>query len=255
MCFFPSLSSPEPSAKRHGSVDVQSGDQQSEVIHSGVCRSSKVANFDLNACPGLTSGSLLPVWMCSKTIGVKGESVDHLKENITRGCDVCVIGGGLTGLSVAYELVKSGKKVTVIEDGRIASGETGRSEGNLTSARRYDAIIRQYGKETARLYHQALTASLDRVQEICETVTHNTQQPLTPTPTLTRQLLLGLASHLFPSLLCSLICFFRHRSMSSRLDCDMVLTRGDSYLALLGFALASLFSFALSCDAMRCDVI
>lgn len=36
--------------------------------------------------------------------------------------EVTIIGGGLTGLTCAYYLSKSGKKVTVLEKNEIASG-------------------------------------------------------------------------------------------------------------------------------------
>ena len=38
--------------------------------------------------------------------------------------DVAIIGSGIAGLTTAYLLSKSGKKVAVIEDGYIGSGET-----------------------------------------------------------------------------------------------------------------------------------
>lgn len=46
--------------------------------------------------------------------------------------DVCVIGGGLAGLSAAYELSVAGRKVVVLEGKRIAWGASGRNGGFLT---------------------------------------------------------------------------------------------------------------------------
>ena len=48
--------------------------------------------------------------------------------------DVVVIGGRIAGLTTAYLLSKSGKKVVVIEDGYIGSGETGRTTAHITHA-------------------------------------------------------------------------------------------------------------------------
>lgn len=45
--------------------------------------------------------------------------------------DVCIIGAGMTGLSAALELAKSGFKVVVLEAKRIAWGASGRSGGQM----------------------------------------------------------------------------------------------------------------------------
>src|SRR5690606_3566807 len=45
--------------------------------------------------------------------------------------DVAVVGGGITGLTAAYNLTKAGKKVVVLEAKEVAKGTTGSSTGNL----------------------------------------------------------------------------------------------------------------------------
>jgi len=62
--------------------------------------------------------------------------------------DVIIIGGGINGCSIAFNLAKTGVKVTLVERDFIASGPTGRSS----------AIIRQhYSNEiTARMALRAL---------------------------------------------------------------------------------------------------
>lgn len=47
--------------------------------------------------------------------------------------DVCIIGGGLTGISSAYELVKSGISVTILEKDQIGKSTTGNTTGKITS--------------------------------------------------------------------------------------------------------------------------
>ncbi|HWI40030.1 MAG TPA: FAD-dependent oxidoreductase [Verrucomicrobiae bacterium] len=44
-----------------------------------------------------------------------------------------VVGGGITGVTAAYHLAAAGASVVVLESGRIASGTTGHSTGNLYS--------------------------------------------------------------------------------------------------------------------------
>ena len=48
-----------------------------------------------------------------------------------QSCDVCIVGGGFTGISSALHLAERGYNVNVIEANRIAWGATGRSGGQL----------------------------------------------------------------------------------------------------------------------------
>lgn len=66
--------------------------------------------------------------------------------------EVCIIGGGIAGLTVAYQLLQQGKKVTLVEDGRICSGETGRTSAHLSNVLddRYIDIERVHGEEGAQ---------------------------------------------------------------------------------------------------------
>ena len=64
------------------------------------------------------------------------DKADHLafaplKRNIN--VDVVIIGGGITGITTAYNLSKAGKRVAVIEALKIGEGATGYSTGNLYS--------------------------------------------------------------------------------------------------------------------------
>lgn len=48
-------------------------------------------------------------------------------------CDVCVIGGGYTGLSTALHLAERGYDVVVVEAGRVGSGASGRNGGQVVT--------------------------------------------------------------------------------------------------------------------------
>ena len=68
-----------------------------------------------------------------------------LKEHLTT--DVCVVGAGIAGLSVAYQLARAGKRVVVVDRDQIASGETGRTTAHLANAidDRYVALEKAVG--------------------------------------------------------------------------------------------------------------
>ncbi|MBL8894143.1 MAG: FAD-binding oxidoreductase [Rhizobiales bacterium] len=48
-------------------------------------------------------------------------------------CDVCIIGGGLAGLSAAQQLARAGKSVVLFEGKRLAWGASGRNGGFVSS--------------------------------------------------------------------------------------------------------------------------
>lgn len=53
-----------------------------------------------------------------------------------RRCDAVVIGGGIAGLSTAFELAEAGKSVVLVDRGPLGGGMTGR-----TTAHRLPATI------------------------------------------------------------------------------------------------------------------
>lgn len=76
---------------------------------------------------------------------------DTLNESIS--CDVCVVGGGYTGLSSALHLAEAGFDVVVLEASRIGFGASGRNGGQLVNSysRDIDVIEKNYGMDTARM--------------------------------------------------------------------------------------------------------
>lgn len=69
------------------------------------------------------------------------------------GADVCVIGGGFTGLSAALHLAERGYKVVLLEQARIGWGASGRNGGqiNLGFRKGPEDLITAFGEARARL--------------------------------------------------------------------------------------------------------
>lgn len=84
--------------------------------------------------------------------------------------EVCVVGGGLTGLLTAYLLVREDVPVTLIEAGRICSGVTGYTTAKVTSQHRtkYASLAKDYGEATAHAYASAQQAGLALIAEIAD---------------------------------------------------------------------------------------
>lgn len=85
--------------------------------------------------------------------------------------DVCIIGGGISGLTTAYLLAKAGRKVIVIDDGTIGGGETCRTTAHLSNALddRIYRIEKWHGEEKARLAVQSHGAAIGEIERIVET--------------------------------------------------------------------------------------
>jgi hypothetical protein len=89
----------------------------------------------------------------------------------SRPADLVVIGAGIAGLSIAYEALKRGREVLILDRGPIASGMTARTTAHLASALddRYFEFIRLRGEEEAKALYASLVASIDRIEEIART--------------------------------------------------------------------------------------
>jgi gamma-glutamylputrescine oxidase len=78
-----------------------------------------------------------------------------------RRADVCIIGGGYTGLSAALHLAEKGYDVVLLEAHRVGFGASGRNGGQVGSGQRQDQIWleKTLGREPARqLWHLAQDA-------------------------------------------------------------------------------------------------
>lgn len=83
--------------------------------------------------------------------------------------DVIVVGAGIAGVSTAYFLQRSGKKVLLLDDGAPGDGETGRTTAHLSDAidDRFTEIERLHGRDGARLAADSHGAAIDTIERLC----------------------------------------------------------------------------------------
>jgi glycine/D-amino acid oxidase-like deaminating enzyme/nitrite reductase/ring-hydroxylating ferredoxin subunit len=84
--------------------------------------------------------------------------------------DTAVVGGGIAGLTTAYELDAAGQSVAVLERDRIVEGVTGHTTAKLTSLHGliYDHLLDGFGEDEARQYAAANEAAIDAVESTAE---------------------------------------------------------------------------------------
>lgn len=83
--------------------------------------------------------------------------------------DYLIVGGGVTGVSLAYFLAKSGaKNIVLIEKNMIASGATGKAAGSLVLKGELDIlqIIDIFGKKKGLLYWKANQEAFETIKNI-----------------------------------------------------------------------------------------
>jgi len=102
------------------------------------------------------------VWMATEDI----PSRPALTKDIT--VDVCVVGAGISGLTIAYLLAEEGRSVVVLDKGPIAGGETSRTTAHLVNALddRYFELESMHGERGVRLAAESHTAAIDRIETI-----------------------------------------------------------------------------------------
>ena len=82
--------------------------------------------------------------------------------------EVCVIGAGIAGMSVAYHLARAGQSVIVLDDNAVGGGETGQTTAHLTSAMDdfYQVLEKVHGKDGARIARESHQGAIDTIERI-----------------------------------------------------------------------------------------
>ena len=107
------------------------------------------------------SASSTSVWMATADVPIFSKLDADIK------VDVCVIGGGIAGLSTAFLLAKKGRSVVVLEDGPICGGETQRTTAHLSNVidDRYYELERIRGTEVTKLARVSHGAAISQIEQ------------------------------------------------------------------------------------------
>jgi glycine/D-amino acid oxidase-like deaminating enzyme/nitrite reductase/ring-hydroxylating ferredoxin subunit len=81
---------------------------------------------------------------------------------------VVVVGAGIAGLSVAYELLLKGRSVVILDRGSIAGGMTSRTTAHLAPIcdDAISELIKIRGEEIARLFQSSHETAVSRIEEL-----------------------------------------------------------------------------------------
>ena len=99
---------------------------------------------------------------------VERKKYEKLEKNIET--QVCVIGGGLTGLTTAYYLSKKNLDVVLVEKSEICGHTSGNTTAKITSQHGlfYKYLIDSVGEEQAKQYLKANEKAIKNIEKIIE---------------------------------------------------------------------------------------
>ena len=85
--------------------------------------------------------------------------------------DIVIIGGGLTGITLAYRLRKAMFNVVLLEKEEIGSETSGHTTAKITYLHDliYADLDEYYGNEYTRMYYESNKEALDEIKEIIDT--------------------------------------------------------------------------------------
>lgn len=99
----------------------------------------------------------------------KSKSYDSLDKDLN--VDVCIIGGGITGISCGYYLAKNNLKVCILEKDNIIEKTSGHTTAKITSQHGliYKYLYDSYGKDIAKKYLDSNQEAITNIKNIIDT--------------------------------------------------------------------------------------
>ncbi len=104
------------------------------------------------------------VWSDTKIMS-KFSALDHDLD-----VDVCIVGGGIAGLTAAYMLMNEGKKVCLLEAFELASGQSGQTSAHVSYVLgdRYFELEKYHGLQGVKLAVKSHRDAINRITEIID---------------------------------------------------------------------------------------
>lgn len=114
----------------------------------------KMATIDI------TDLSTLPYWLDD----AKLPSFPAITEDVT--VDVLIVGGGVTGISSAWQLKQAGFNVALVERDRCVQRDTGHTTAHLTAVvdERFHVLAKHFGEDAARAVWDAGTTAINIIE-------------------------------------------------------------------------------------------
>ena len=96
------------------------------------------------------------------------KSIKELKEIKTINTDILIIGGGITGLTSAYFLKDTNKKITLIDKSQVSSGITAKTTAKITYLQQdiYRKLTNIHGKSIAKKYYDSQKEAIAKILKI-----------------------------------------------------------------------------------------
>lgn len=93
---------------------------------------------------------------------------ESLKQNLN--AEVCIVGGGMAGISTAYQLAKRGHEVVLLEGSRLASGQSGRTTAHLSyrPEEMLEKLLKQHDEETVAEFVQSHKRAIDMIEHVVQ---------------------------------------------------------------------------------------
>jgi glycine/D-amino acid oxidase-like deaminating enzyme/nitrite reductase/ring-hydroxylating ferredoxin subunit len=96
--------------------------------------------------------------------GITLPQFDQIKNNQTT--ETCIVGGGITGISIAYQMAKRGHKVMLIEAFKFGSGQTSRTTAHLTCQleKQFIDLLKIHDEKLVRTLLDAHRSAIDIIE-------------------------------------------------------------------------------------------
>ena len=100
---------------------------------------------------------------------LKNKTYPTLNEDLN--IDVCIIGGGITGISCGYYLTKNNLKVCILEKDKIMEKTSGHTTAKITSQHGliYKYLYDSYGEDTAKKYLYSNEEAITNIKNVIDT--------------------------------------------------------------------------------------